>query len=456
MSSRLQYLVIQILWALLIGLILHFVVYNFVTFVLGLSGGLFSAVRMRKEIGVWLLCAIVWYQIYLHRFDIHSCVLPILPLDRLTKNPQIRRLIVFVLCITLVRSLISAWYTDTSVTTYILALRYDFLGFILWLCCIYLSQYLHTRQIQSFFTVYLWIVKIVLMLWLCRYVILVIKPGVLKLAGYTTKIYEGEVGKQPPAVYYTQQFQWYARNQFVFERPIHYGFRLVAMWPFFFMRYLRRKSREHTSVWWILYGLNIVTTFSRAARWVWILQTIVLVLYTYRKNVHIYLKKIIIPLICGAVILSVIGYQQIIDRDYSNTGHLNLLMQGLGYVADHRIVGLGPGSVWPASYHEWWLEFNPENQFVQILIEFGIVWFVWWMIVYGFFSLFGLQYRNDFLNRKKKHISPSTLMAVASSISMCGLAISGLVLHSFVDRMIVLPIMILVWLSIGWKLYHKG
>lgn len=452
-SPRIQTLIVASIWTLLIWLLWHFFVYNIITFKIGLSGGLFSVIWMWKEIVVWLLCAIVCYQIYQYRDQLHFVWQK--PTFALGRNPHIRWYLVIVLSITIGWSLISARYTDTSLTTYILAVRYDFLGFVLWVVCIYLSQYLQQHQLRSFFHTYGVIIKIVLIFWLCRYMILMIKPWVFKLAGYTTKIYEWEVGKQAPAVYYTQQFEWYPRNQFVFERPIHYGFWLTAMRPFFFMLYLKRKSRENVSFWRIVYGLNVMTTFSRAARWVWIIQTIVLVIYTYRKNVVFYLKKMIIPLLIGVVLMSIVWYKQIIARDYSNTGHINLLVQGLWYVADHRMIGLWPWSVGPASHHDGGLAFNPENQFVQILIEFGIIGFVWWMLMYAFFTLFGLQYRNDFLTSKKKDASMSTVMVIAGSLALGGLAISGLVLHSFVDRMIVLPIMILVWLSIWWKLYHR-
>ena len=454
-SPRIQSLIIASIWTLLIWLLWHFFVYNIITFKLGLSGGFFSLLWIRKEFIVWLLCAIVWYQIYIQRDCQRFMWQWQKSIFTLCRDPQLRWYFVFVLWLTIGWSLISAWYTDTWWNTYILALRYDFLWFILWGICIYLSQYLTKNQLQSFFRLYGYIIKVMLIFWIFWYMILMIKPGILKLAWYTTKIYEWEVGKQAPAVYYTQQFQWYPRNQFIFERPIHYGFWLTAMWPFFFMLYLKRKSRDKVSFWWIMYAVNIITTFSRAARWVRILQTIVLVVYTYRKNVLFYLKKMIVPLLIGAIMISLIWYQQIIARDYSNTGHINLLIQGLWYVSDHRMIGLWPWSVGPASYHQEGLAFNPENQFIQILIEFGIIWFIWWILLYIFFTLFGLQYRNDFLTPKKKDASLSTLMVIAWSLALGGLAISGLVLHSFVDRMIVLPVMILVWLSIGWKLHHK-
>ena len=285
--------------------------------------------------------------------------------------------------------------------------------------------------------------------------ILMIKPGILKLFGYTTKIYEAEIWKQPPAVYYTQQFQWYPRNQFFFERPIHYGFWLTMMWPLFFVLYLKRRSWDKTWFRRIIYGLNVMTTFSRAARWVWIIETFILALYTYRSNVWFYLKKMFIPLIWIVLILIWFWYSQIVDRDFSNTGHLQLFIKWLEYAGQHRVVWLGPWSVWPASYHHGWLEFNPENQFLQILIEFGIVWFIGRMTVYLFFAGFGLRHWHASSSKKKNSLDPGGLI-FAMSLGMCGLAISGMVLHSFVDRMIVIPMMIITGLAMGYRWYHHS
>jgi O-antigen ligase len=198
-----------------------------------------------------------------------------------------------------------------------------------------------------------------------------------------------------------------------------------------------------------------MTTFSRAARWVRVIEIIILWLYTYRSNILFYIKKIIIPLLIIVGIISIIGYSQIIGRDFSNTGHFLLLQKWLTYITQHRVMWLGAWSVWPASYQYGWSEFNPENQFIQIFIEFGIIGFVWRMLLYLWFTWFGLQYRNTLQDKKKKDTDISIHIVVAMSIGMIGLAIAGLVLHSFVDRMIVLPMMICTWLAIWLSLYHQ-
>jgi hypothetical protein len=67
-------------------------------------------------------------------------------------------------------------------------------------------------------------------------------PNALKFVGYDWHAYEGTLGSRPPAAYYTLINQGFVRNQFLFERPISFGFRLIAFFPFFALGFLRKKS----------------------------------------------------------------------------------------------------------------------------------------------------------------------------------------------------------------------
>ncbi|USN55712.1 MAG: hypothetical protein H6765_03865 [Candidatus Peribacteria bacterium] len=79
-----------------------------------------------------------------------------------------------------------------------------------------------------------------------RYLIIAIKPGTLKLLGYDNYVFEGTVGYQPPAAYYTEINQGLTRNQFIFERPVSRGFFLVALWALFFFLFLYRQPLSST------------------------------------------------------------------------------------------------------------------------------------------------------------------------------------------------------------------
>lgn len=113
------------------------------------------------------------------------------------------------------------------------------------------------------------------------------------------------------------------------------------------------------------------------------------------------------------------------------------------------LIGKGAGYVGPASHRDGGLAFNPENQYLQILIEFGIVGFLLWMAIYVWLNRVG--FREFFAARKTKdkQMPAHYRTLLAMSIGMVGLSICGFVLHSFTDRMIVYPMMALFGLILA-------
>lgn len=108
---------------------------------------------------------------------------------------------------------------------------------------------------------------------------------------------------------------------------------------------------------------------------------------------------------------------------------------------ENPIIGKGAAIVGPGSHWEGGLAFNPENQYLQILIEFGIVGFILRMAIYLYLNWIG--FRDFFKVRKSKDrtLPQHYRTTLAMSIGMIGLSICGFVLHSFTDRMIVYPMM---------------
>jgi hypothetical protein len=135
-----------------------------------------------------------------------------------------------------------------------------------------LSHTLETEQLKSIYQGYLRVLKYLLLLAILRYAVICIKPGTLKLFGYNNYIYEGQAGGQAPAAYYTHINQGIPRNQFLFERPTTRGFFLIAMWPLFYMRYLANQPIAVTRGRRVIYGINVLITFSRAARGAWFIE----------------------------------------------------------------------------------------------------------------------------------------------------------------------------------------
>ncbi|MEI7477431.1 MAG: O-antigen ligase family protein [bacterium] len=145
---------------------------------------------------------------------------------------------------------------------------------------------------------------------------------------------------------------------------------MTAFFPLFFVQFLQRKSLKKTWLRWLLFGGNIILTFSRAAWLSWILELMILGFISYRKQISFFAKKVLLPTIIIFAGIAWVAKDQVINRQFSNTGHIQLLKQGRTYFAQHWITGMGAGSIGPASHWIGGLNFNPENQYLQIAIEF--------------------------------------------------------------------------------------
>lgn len=332
---------------------------------------------------------------------------------------------------------------------FVKAFKYDFIGYFIFFISYYLYRYLPENISEKLSKWYILIIQwllVIAIIWWCA---ILVKPGVLKIFGYTTTSIEWKVWEQPPAVYWTGEHSGYPRNQFLFERPISWWFFLTAFFPLFYMYVLQRKSLKKTWFWWWVFALNVILTFSRAAWWAWVIELIILGVLSYRKNIKKYALKVLIPMI---IVLGVIAYlwrSQIIDRSFSNTGHIQLFIEGWKMFIESPIIGKWAGYVGPASHWDGGLAFNPENQYLQILIEFGIVWFLLWIAIYLFLNRVGFRDFFKVRKSKDKNMPAHYWATLAMSIGMVGLSIAGFVLHSFTDRMIVYPMMALFGLILA-------
>jgi len=151
-----------------------------------------------------------------------------------------------------------------------------------------------------------------------------------------------------------------------------------------------------------------------------------------------------LPIVWVFLLISILWYEQIMNRWYSNYGHITMLKNWRAMFLDAPLRWNGWATAGPWS-HWWWVPFNPENQFLQIMIEFGLIWFIGWILLYVSLCLVWIKRR---FATKIPLLQEWVLLAV--SIGMIGLAISWMVLHSFSDRMVVYPFMLLFWIVIAY------
>ncbi len=409
---------------LLVWLLIHFFMHTRVTFWWWVDVG---PLRAWKEWVIWLLLFCAFYLAFAK---------PVL-LKTIFSNKRFIAILIAVLVWIGGTFVIHALVIQDPVSRRAMAMRYDYLGYVIFLLWRWIALYCGSVQSEKIIKRHGRVMKRVLLLALLLWCVVAIKPWTMKLFGFNNYVFEWTVGMQPPAVYYTHINYGLPRSQFLFERPTTFWFWLTAFFPFFFMQFLYRRQWQDTWARWLIYALNIIVTFSRAAWWSWIIIVILCIGFT----TTIPRKKLIvrygIPLFGLFALILAVWREQIALRWYSNYGHMTMVKRGVEMLVEKPLWWRWGASAWPWSHREWWLAFNPENQFLQILIEFGILgalpWlFIWCLLLYLWLLW---PYRHQ-------------QWAVALSLGMVSLTISWMVLHSFADRMVVYPFMIISWLAL--------
>jgi len=429
-----------------IGLLLQFFLQTFVTFKLWLDGTFWKLLWMWKEIIIIGLLGFLgryfWKEKKIRSF--------------FEKFPLKNFVRVF-LATVIVSFLVSVFINGSGIGTWIMSVRYSMIWFAIFIIFFTITTVFFWAREFNLVKRYSRLMKTLLIGSLIRWGVIRLMPNLLKFAWYNQFNYEGDVGIAPPAAYYTRYDQGLVRNQFLFERPISRGFFLVAFWPLFFILCFKNKQRGQRLLRGSLYGIAVMSTFSRAARAVWIFQTLITILAQFPRKYWKYVLRWFIPLILLFAVVIYFWQRQIISREFSNTGHFNMVVEALQKIGERPLRGQGAWTAGPASHQiEGIKAYNPENQYLQIRLEYGILWFLWWLYLYGYLHYIGYrsyqeEKKNDDKTTKKKKLYGAIVFAFG--IGILWLSIEWLVLHSFVDRMIVYPFAALF--AIAYALYLK-
>ncbi len=432
-----------------IWLLLQFFLQTLVTYKLGLDWTFWKIVWMRKEI---IIIGLLGFLARYFRKNKN--------LKSFFEKFPLKNFVRVFLATIVVSFLVSVFINHSGVGTWIMSIRYSMIGFLIFIIFFAITIVFFGAREINLVKRYSRMMKTLLVWSLCRRGIIWLIPNLLKFAGYNQFNYEGDVGIAPPAAYYTQYDSGYVRNQFLFERPISRGFFLIALWPLFFVLCFKNKPLRDKIRRGSLYGLAIMSTFSRAARAVWIIQTIILVLLQFPKKYRRMALRWFLPLLLFFGVVTYFGQKQIITREFSNTGHFRHVVEALHKIWERPIRWQGAGTAWPASHQvEGIKAYNPENQYLQIWLEYGVLWFMGRLFLYGYLHRIAYKSYEEEKNTDNKITKKRKLygtIVFAFWVGILWLSIEGMVLHSFVDRMIVYPFMALFAIAYGLYIKEKN
>lgn len=498
-SKDLRFRISLLCKVFVIWLLLQFFLQTFVTFRLWRDGKFWTLFRMWKEFILLLFVVIILRYILANLKWRTNAIKNKENTNNVTwklllKNTQSKFIIQFIIIFiitTVILLLLAVWCQHVWMKAFILSAKYDLFWFFIfgiWIC---LALLFFTEKDKDLLDLYNKLIIRSLRWWLFRRFIVRWMPSALKLFWYNSHIYEWTVWQNPPAAYYTLIDKWNVRNQFLFERPTSFWFWLIAFFPVFVLWFLRNKKRKDQIFPVIIFWLLILSTWSRAWMAIWALEVVVLFFIVYRKSV----KKYFIPLIILSIIwLWCLAYlsRWIMVREHSNTGHLELMKAGWDIAKNNLIFWRWAGYSGPASHQLCYTDepvniyqeidsihldnqrcellrkenvknqistygFNPENQYLQVLMEYWIIWLLFrlWLCI----IILRYTAKMIYIYRKKTKSPYQELLYYSLmwfGIWFIWLCAEWLVLHSLVDRMVIYPFFLLYWITIWLREKEKN
>jgi len=107
---------------------------------------------------------------------------------------------------------------------------------------------------------------------------------------------------------------------------------------------IKKRGRQNAIRRGGMYGLIILSTFSRAARIARFAQTGILILMQYQKKILKILLYGALPMLIVFGSITYVGRDQIIGRTFSNLGHFKMITEAIQKVKEKPLRGQGAGS----------------------------------------------------------------------------------------------------------------
>lgn len=432
-----QWKMVLALKIFLMGMVRQFLAHTIVTYGLKLPSFL-SFIWIWKEAIIWGIAIIlIWF--FLKNKKYRQSIL---------SHKRFLVILISIIVSILISLVNSLWIHQQSIIDFVVSAKFNYIPLIIFVVGVAASHFLTKEQNQSIIKTAILTIKWVLIFSLFRYGILHTIPNILDRIGFSQPgmSIERVAGTPPPSLYLTEFYTGYVRNQWPFGWPLSLGFYLVALWPLFFAFQLYKKKLSDVWGRWLLYIGIVLSTYSRAARWIFLISSIFILLIVYRKHTK-YIISLWIAIVI-AIVIYITGWwkSELFLRTRSDQGHLEYFFQWLVLVKNNWLRGLWAASVGPGSNHIAWMNqiFNPENQYMQIRLEYWLFGVISWVVAYIIIAFNSLKtWFQEWVQGFQKIISKETIAYMGIGISIVSLSVAGMVLHPFVDSSSAYPFMLI-------------
>lgn len=379
--------------------------------------------------------------------------------DKILQNKNILLIIGIIIGSFIISLLNSVIIHDQSIVTFLVSAKFNYIPLIILSCGLLISQILTFEQYNKIIIIIITTIKYVLIFSVIWYCIIHTIPNILDRIGFAQPgdSIERTTNSPPPSLYLTEFYSWYVRNQWPFWWPLSLWFYLIAFWPLFFAKLLYKKNLSDTRWRRLLYISMVLSTYSRAAWWMFFVSCLLIGLIIYRKHTKYIIWWAITAIIWIFVYIKLWGNSEIFVRTRSDKWHIEFFQQGVDLIKQYWLWWLGAASVWPGSNHIEWVQevFNPENQYMQIWLEYGLFWLLWWLISYIIIIKQSIT-KWFHIRIDKINYNSDDLVFIGISISILSLGIGSMVLHPLIDSSSMYPFMLFAGLIIGKYNFEKS
>ena len=446
-TSSLQSKITLALKVFLMGMVRQFLAHTILTYGLKIPSFL-------SFIWVWKEVIIAGVGIIIGRFVIKSA-----EYRRNLLSNQRAIAIIIVLILSVLMSLGNSLFIHgQSFIDFAVSAKFNYIPLIIFIVGLGASYLITEEQNKSIINTALMTIKWVLIFSILRYGILHTIPNILDRIGFSQPglSIERTAGTPPPSLWLTEFYTGYVRNQWPFGWPLSLGFYLAAMRPLFYGLVLHKKNLSDTRGRRLLYIGIVLSTYSRAARGIFLISSVFIALVVYRKYTKYIITLWLTAFVAVGLYIAWGGKSELFLRTWSDKGHIEYFFQWLDLVKQHWLRWLWAASVGPAANHIEGVDkvFNPENQYMQIWLEYGLLWVLSWILSYITILFSPLKkWFSVRTSRIQKNLSGNTISYMGIGISIISLSIAGMVLHPFVDSSSIYPFMLISGIIYGY--YHQ-
>lgn len=377
---------------------------------------------------------------------------------KIIQNTLIKTIIITTIISFMISMLNSLIIHDQSIITFLVSAKFNYIPIIILCSGLLISQLITKEQNQNILDMIITTIKYVLIFSLVWYIILHTIPNILDRIGFAQPgdSIEWTANTPPPSLYLTEFYSWYVRNQGPFWWPLSLWFYLIALWPLFFAKVLYQKNISDTRPRWLLYISIVISTYSRAAWGMFFISSLAIALIIYRKYTKYIIGIGLLLIVWLFIYIKWWWTSEMFLRTRSDKWHLEYFTQWVELIKKHRLRWLWASSVWPGANHIEWVEkvFNPENQYMQIWLEYGLLWLLWRLITYITIIKNSLIKWLNTRSEDKTIINQDTIIFIGIGISIISLWIWGMVLHPFADSSSMYPFMMITGLVL-WIWNYK-